>query len=97
MRPMDVAHRFGENLREARKRADLSQEQLGVRAGLHRTEIGLLERGTRVPRIDTLIRIAFSLGVPPGNLLTGMDWTPSGTTTTVGYFGFAPSGDPRSN
>jgi transcriptional regulator with XRE-family HTH domain len=45
----------GENVATARKRADLSQEELGVMASLHRTEISLIERGTRLPRIDTML------------------------------------------
>jgi hypothetical protein len=40
---MEVARRFGENLRRFRKEADVSQEELGLRCSLHRTEIGLLE------------------------------------------------------
>ena len=67
---MDVATRFGENLRRVRKGVGISQEELGFRSSLHRTEIGLLERGARVPRIDTLIKIASGLGIridlPPG-------------------------------
>jgi transcriptional regulator with XRE-family HTH domain len=94
---MDVAHRFGENLRRSRRRAGISQEELGMRSSLHRTEIGLLERGSRVPRIDTLIKIASALAIPPGDLLDGIDWTPGGTTTTSGCFAIAAEGDPQSN
>ena len=71
-----VAERFGRNLRRVRKREDLSQERLGRRAGLHRTEIGLLEKGERVCRIDTLIRLAGAMAVPPGELLDGIYWVP---------------------
>lgn len=94
---MDVAKRFGENLRLVRRRAGISQEELGMRSSLHRTEIGLLERGARVPRIDTLIKIASALVIPPGELLEGIDWTPGDTTTTSGQFAIAPAGDPQSN
>lgn len=77
---MEVAQRFGENLRRLRKGADISQEELGLRCSLHRTEIGLLERGTRVPRIDTLIKIASCLGVRIDcALLAGIAWTPGST------------------
>jgi transcriptional regulator with XRE-family HTH domain len=48
MPPMDIAALFGENLARCRRRADMSQEDLGVRASLHRTEISQLERGLRV-------------------------------------------------
>ena len=68
-----------------------------MRASLHRTEIGLLERGARVPRIDTLIKISSALAIPPGELLEGIDWTPGDTTTISGSFAFAPTGDPQSN
>jgi transcriptional regulator with XRE-family HTH domain len=82
---MEVARRFGENLRQLRKVADVSQEELGLRCSLHRTEIGLLERGARVPRIDTLIKIASGLGVRIDcALLDGISWTP-GTTQAGGF------------
>lgn len=72
---MDCADRFAQNLRRCRRVANLSQEQLGLRAGLHRTEIGLLERGARTPRIDTLIKLAAALGIGPYDLLEGMVWS----------------------
>lgn len=73
---MTVAERFGENLMVYRRRAGLSQEELGVRGSLHRTEIGELERGVRVPRVDTLVKLAGALSVPPGDLLKGIAWLP---------------------
>ena len=74
-----VARRVGANVRRARKRADLSQEELAVRASLHRTAVGQLERGERVARADTLVKLAGSLGIPPGELLDGLQWEPGGT------------------
>jgi transcriptional regulator with XRE-family HTH domain len=91
---MDVATRFGQNLARCRKRASLSQEELGFLSSLHRTEISLLERGTRVPRIDTLVKLAGALEIPPSELIDGIDWTPR--TSTSGRFSIA-GGDPRSN
>lgn len=89
---MNIAARFGENLARCRKAAKLSQEELGFRASLHRTEIGQLERGVRLARIDTLVKLAGSLGVPPGELLEGMDWDPGGTR--IGEFRVAAPIDP---
>ena len=63
---------FARNLRRARERADLSQEALGERCGLHRTEISFLERGLREPRLSTITRLAEGLGIPPGQLLKGL-------------------------
>jgi transcriptional regulator with XRE-family HTH domain len=79
-----VAVQFGNNLRYCRRRADLSQEELGYAASLHRTEIGLLERGARIPRIDTLVKLASGLSIPPSELLTDIEWTP-GTVTQGGF------------
>lgn len=62
----------------------MSQEQVGLRAELHRTEIGLLERGARVPRIDTLVKVAAAINVAPADLLEGIVWEPG--EITVGQF-----------
>jgi transcriptional regulator with XRE-family HTH domain len=77
---MSIAKRLGENLARARKRADLSQEELGVMASLHRTEISLLERGTRLPRIDTVIKVAGALDIRLDELVEGIGWSPGSTT-----------------
>jgi transcriptional regulator with XRE-family HTH domain len=74
MTSFELSQRFGENLKRARRLAAMSQEELGFRAELHRTEIGMLERGIRIPRIDTLIKLASSLEVPAGDLLKGIEW-----------------------
>jgi transcriptional regulator with XRE-family HTH domain len=84
---LSVARQFGENLRRERKRADLSQEEVGFRASLHRTEVGLLERGARVPRIDTLIKLASVLGVRIDcTLLEGITWEPGHRRARAGSF-----------
>lgn len=72
---MTVAERFGQNLAVARKRTGMSQEALAFRAELHRTEIGLLERGERTPRIDTLVKLAAATDHTPAELLQGIEWT----------------------
>lgn len=57
------------------------QEELSFCAGLHRTEIGQLERSIRDPKSATLLKLAGALSLPPGDLLKGMAWT-SGVTQT---------------
>jgi transcriptional regulator with XRE-family HTH domain len=79
-----VSERFGENLRRVRRHEGLSQEQLAMRACLHRTEVGRLEAGERLCRIDTLIRLAGAMAVPPGELLDGIDWV-SGPETSGAF------------
>jgi len=68
--------RFGQNLARCREGADFSQEELSFRASIHRTEVSLLERGERMPRVDTALRIAGSLGVPLNDLVAGLEWQP---------------------
>ena len=73
---MNVAEHFGENLRRARKQAGLSQEELAVRASLHRTEIGLVERGERSVLLETAIKLAGAAGVSLADLIAGIEWSP---------------------
>lgn len=84
---MNIAEEFGKNLHRARKRAGVSQEHLAVLATLHRTEIGLLERGERLPRIDTALKLAGALGLPLEKLVEGIEWQPG--STHVGAFSLA--------
>jgi transcriptional regulator with XRE-family HTH domain len=73
---IDIAGHFGDNLARCRKQADFSQEELSVRASLHRTEISQLERGLRIARVDTLVKLTGSLEVPADDLLVGLTWSP---------------------
>lgn len=66
--------RFSENLISLRGRAGLSQERTAERAGLHQTELSLLERGLRLPRLDTIVKLAGAIEVEPCELLAGMAW-----------------------
>ena len=86
------ASRFGANLAYCRNRAgDISQEELGMRADLHRTAVSQLERGQRVARTDTLVKLAGSLQIPYDELLDGLLWTPS--IRTAGSMDIEPLAD----
>jgi transcriptional regulator with XRE-family HTH domain len=71
-----TAVRFGANLSRCRRLAGLSQEEVSFRASVHRTEISQLERGLRVPRIDTLVKLQVAVEVSVEDLLAGIVWTP---------------------
>lgn len=71
---MTVAEQFAKNLFMARRAVGISQEALAPLAGLHRTEVSLLERAERTPRIDTVAKLAFGLGMDTGQLLIGVRW-----------------------
>lgn len=68
----DASRAFGQNLARLRERAGLSQA--GTAERLHRTEVSLIERGQRVPRLDTIVKLAGALGVEPCALLAGLAW-----------------------
>lgn len=74
MKPRD---RFAINLRKARQKKQISQEELGFRCDLHRTEISLLERGGREPRLATIMKLAAALDTSPDELSRGIRWLPS--------------------
>jgi transcriptional regulator with XRE-family HTH domain len=68
-----VREQLGSNLRRHRRSAGLSQERLAELCELHRTEIGLLERGERSPRLETLVTLARGLELSsPCDLLEGI-------------------------
>lgn len=69
---MNAVEQFGRNLFMARRRAWMSQQQLATRAGLHRTEIGLLEKGRREPRLTTILKLLDGLGAESSDLLGGL-------------------------
>jgi transcriptional regulator with XRE-family HTH domain len=68
-----VRQQFAENLRSNRERLGLSQEALAEICDLHRTEISLLERCKRSPRLETIVILARGLELSsPGELLEGI-------------------------
>lgn len=71
-----LGERFGLNLWRCRRGADLSQDELANLVGVHRTEIGVLERGLRLPRIDMILKLAAGTNVSTCALLEGMEWRP---------------------
>jgi len=81
---LNAAERFGENLRRQRRLADMSQDEVAFRAGVHRTEISQLERGLRHARVDTVAKLAAALEVDPGVFFEGIVWEPG--SVRVGRF-----------
>jgi transcriptional regulator with XRE-family HTH domain len=69
----EIRKQFAENLRTHREKSGLSQEALAEACDLHRTEISLLERCKRSPRLETLVILARGLDLAsPGELLKGI-------------------------
>lgn len=75
---MELGHRrtddpcmgdLGTNLREARERLGLTQEQVAERSGVHATEVSRIEAGKRDPQVSTVRKLASALQMPAGQLL----------------------------
>ncbi len=62
-----------ERIREVRRHRRLEGRELARMAGLSAAEISHVERKMRIPRIDTLQKIAAALDVMPGFLLGDED------------------------
>jgi transcriptional regulator with XRE-family HTH domain len=63
---------FGQNIRQARREAGLSQIDLSLRADLDRAAVSFLERAERAPDLSTIVRVAKAVGVKPAGLLDGV-------------------------
>ena len=60
---------FGERLRELRRTAGISQEELADRAALDRSYVGSVERGERNVSLENICKLARALDVEPARLL----------------------------
>ena len=66
---MDLVRLLGANVRRLRTERGLSQEELAWSAGMKRSYLSDMERGTRNPTVRALSRLADALGVDPAELL----------------------------
>lgn len=64
-----ILEKFGQKMQKVRQSSGITQEELAARLGMHRTYIGLIERGERNPTIRTLYKIAKALRVSASELL----------------------------
>jgi len=68
-----IRSQFAQNLRAHRETAGISQEALAEACDLHRTEISLLERRKRSPRLETIVILSRGLELEsPYELLKGI-------------------------
>lgn len=57
------------NIKYYRKKSNISQEDLALKSGLHRTYISMIERNKRTITINTLEKLANALNIEPHILL----------------------------
>lgn len=66
---VDYAKILAANVRAARERLDLSQEELAYRTGIDRTYVSGIERAVRNPSLKLIVKLADGLKVTPSELL----------------------------
>lgn len=66
--PADL-ERFAANLRDVRRRKEMSQMDLGRACDVHPTVIARLETANREPRLTTITKLARGLEVPAAELM----------------------------
>ncbi len=66
----NIIHIFSENMYKYRKEKNLTQEKLADLLQLDNSYISLLERGSRIPSLQTLDHIANFFGIKADDLIT---------------------------
>jgi transcriptional regulator with XRE-family HTH domain len=61
--------KFGARLRARREARGLTQAKLAKLAGVTSNYVGVMERGLKLPTLDTLVSVAKALDVGPADLL----------------------------
>ena len=69
---MDTLRQLGLNIQLERKKHSLSQEKLAEQAGVHRTYVGMVERGEKNISVLSLQKIANALNVPLTKLMENL-------------------------
>lgn len=73
---------FGGVVRRSREKNGWSQETFADRAGLNRSYLGEVERGSAVPSLTTIAKIALALGVNISTLIASCEQHPSAEQQT---------------
>ena len=63
------AKAVGQRIRAAREKKNLTQEDLAALVEISPTHMSVIERGAKIPRLDTFVAIANALGVSADALL----------------------------
>ena len=68
----DIQKRVGENVRALRLKKEWSQDVFADRSGLHRAQVGAIERGERNVTLQTLKILSDTLGVKIKDLVQNL-------------------------
>lgn len=65
----NILSRFGQKVRQKRLSLGISQEELAERAGVHRTYVGMIERGEKNITLRNIVKFAKALELPIQDLM----------------------------
>ncbi|MBU4350881.1 helix-turn-helix domain-containing protein [Candidatus Parcubacteria bacterium] len=68
----DVLIKFGKKVRDERTKLDLSQEELAIRAKVHRTYIGMIERAEKNITLENIQKIVRALNIKLSEIFKDM-------------------------
>jgi transcriptional regulator with XRE-family HTH domain len=72
MKKREILVKFGKKVREERKKLGYSQEVLAEKAGVHRTYIGMIERGEKNITLANIQKVSKALKVKISELTKGL-------------------------
>jgi transcriptional regulator with XRE-family HTH domain len=72
MKKREILLKFGKKVREERKKLGYSQEVLAEKAGVHRTYIGMIERGEKNITLANIQRVSKALKIKISELTKGL-------------------------
>ncbi len=70
---MDIGLALGKVLRQKRKEAGLTQEELAYEADVQRNYVSLIERGINQPTVAVLFKLAWALRCKPSALISDIE------------------------
>jgi len=69
---MDILKKFGTNISKRRKIRGWSQEDLAFNSGMHRTYIGMIERGEKNITLRSMVKISNAFKCNIEDLIKGI-------------------------
>jgi transcriptional regulator with XRE-family HTH domain len=72
MKKREILVKFGKKVREERKKLGYSQEVLADKAGVHRTYVGMIERGEKNITLANIQKVSKALKIKISKLTEGL-------------------------
>ncbi|MBK2257657.1 helix-turn-helix transcriptional regulator [Francisella philomiragia] len=70
---VDILKQFGNRIKKLRSEKNISQEELALIANLHRTYIGMIERGEKNLTLTSIQKLSRALEIDLSNIFKGLE------------------------